>query len=119
MRTRFIDLRISTGENSTEAAEIVVVDGRIEEILPPATATASGDEQWISFDDALVLPGVIDDQVHAPFNFDIPPLFTRSLRNQRHPALLQRLVRNKHDIRLSGKVPRNTRNASLANEYES
>jgi allantoinase len=64
MRTRFIDLRISTGDNTTEAVEIVVDDGRIEEILPPATATASGDEQWISFDDALVLPGAIDGHVH-------------------------------------------------------
>ena len=64
MRTRFVNLRIPKEGNTTEAAELVIEDGRFEEVLPAGTATAAGDEQWINLDGALVLPGVIDGHVH-------------------------------------------------------
>lgn len=68
MRTRFVNLRIPTRENATEAVELIVEDGRFEEILPAGEDTAAGDEQWIDLDGALVLPGAIDGHVH----FDDP-----------------------------------------------
>ena len=68
MRTRYFNLRIPTENNDTEAVELVVTDGRFEEILPAGSETAAGDEQWIDLDGALVLPGVIDGHVH----FDDP-----------------------------------------------
>ena len=64
MRTRFVNLRISTGDNATEAVELLVDDGRFEEILPAGEDTAAGDEEWIDLDGALVLPGAIDGHVH-------------------------------------------------------
>jgi allantoinase len=68
MRTRYFNLRIPTEKNDTEAVELVVTDGRFEEILPEGSETAAGDEQWVDLDGALVLPGVIDGHVH----FDDP-----------------------------------------------
>ena len=68
MRTRFINLRIPSGGNATEPAEIVVADGRFEEILPAGSETAASGEQWVNLRGALVLPGVIDGHVH----FDDP-----------------------------------------------
>jgi allantoinase len=68
MRTRFVNLRIPAGGNELRPAEIVVSDGRFEEILPAGTETAAGNEHWINLQDALVLPGVIDGHVH----FDDP-----------------------------------------------
>ena len=68
MRTRFFNLRIPTEGSDTEAVELVVSDGRFEEILPAGSATAAGDEQWTDLEGALVLPGVIDGHVH----FDDP-----------------------------------------------
>ena len=68
MRTRYFNLRIPTENNDTEAVELVVTDGRFEEILPAGSETAAGDEQWVDLDGALVLPGVIDGHVH----FDDP-----------------------------------------------
>jgi len=64
MRTRFVNLRIPAGGNQTKPAEIVVSDGRFDEVLPAGTETAAGDEQWVNLRDALVLPGVIDGHVH-------------------------------------------------------
>ena len=46
MRTRFVNLRISTGDNATEAVELLVDDGRFEEILPAGEDTAAGDEEF-------------------------------------------------------------------------
>ena len=68
MRTRFVNLRIPAGGNEVQRAEIVVSDGRFDEILPAGSETAAGGEQWINLRDALVLPGVIDGHVH----FDDP-----------------------------------------------
>ncbi len=68
MRTRFVNLRIPAGGNETRAAEIIVADGRFEEILPAGTETAAGGEQWVNLRGGLVLPGVIDGHVH----FDDP-----------------------------------------------
>jgi len=68
MRTRYVNLRISTGENATEAVELLVEDGRFEEIRPAGEDTAAGDEEWINLEGALVLPGAIDGHVH----FDDP-----------------------------------------------
>ncbi|MCU0235245.1 MAG: allantoinase AllB [Thermoanaerobaculales bacterium] len=68
MRTRFINLRIPADGNRTQPAELVVEDGRFEEILPAGGATAAGGEHWVDLEGALVLPGVIDAHVH----FDDP-----------------------------------------------
>ena len=68
MRTRFVNLHIPVGDNETVAAEIVVNDGRFEEISTGDSATAAGGEQWVNLDGALVLPGCIDGHVH----FDDP-----------------------------------------------
>jgi dihydroorotase-like cyclic amidohydrolase len=68
MRTRFFNLRIPGESNVTEAVELVVDEGRFEEVLPAGTVTAAGDEQWVDLEGALVLPGVIDGHVH----FDDP-----------------------------------------------
>jgi len=64
MRTRFVNLRIPAGGNETRAAEIVVDDGRIDEIVTTPGETAAGGETWVNLRDALVLPGVIDGHVH-------------------------------------------------------
>jgi len=63
-----MNLRIPAGGDETRPAEIVVSDGRFEEILPAGTETAAGGEQWINLRGGLVLPGVIDGHVH----FDDP-----------------------------------------------
>ena len=68
MRTRFFNLRIPTAGNDTEAAELLVSDGRFEDIHLGGSATASGDEKWVDLEGALVLPGVMDGHVH----FDDP-----------------------------------------------
>jgi allantoinase len=68
MRTRFFNLRIPTEGNQTEAAELLVSDGRFEDVLLGGSATAAGDEKWVDLEGALVLPGVIDGHVH----FDDP-----------------------------------------------
>ncbi len=68
MRTRYVNLRIPDEGNSTQFAELVVEDGRFEEVLPAGGATAAGGEQWVDLEGALVLPGVIDCHVH----FDDP-----------------------------------------------
>lgn len=68
MRTRFLNLRLAAGENSTEPAELVVDNGRIVDVLPAGTETAAGDERWVNLDGALVLPGVVDchARIHDP-----------------------------------------------------
>ncbi len=68
MRTRFVNLRIPAGGNEVQEAEIVVSDGRFEEIIPAGSETAAGGEQWVNLRGALVLPGLIDGHVH----FDDP-----------------------------------------------
>jgi allantoinase len=68
MRTRYFNLRIPREGNETEAVELIVADGRFEEILPAGTETAAGNEQWVDLEGALVLPGAIDGHVH----FDDP-----------------------------------------------
>ncbi len=68
MRTRFVNMRIPAGGNEVQDVEIVVEDGRFEEILPAGTETAAGGEQWVNLRGALALPGVIDGHVH----FDDP-----------------------------------------------
>ena len=75
MRTRYFNLRTPTEENNTEAVELVVTDGRFEEILPAGTETAAGDEEWIDLGGALVLPGAIDGHVH----FDDPGFTHRDI----------------------------------------
>ncbi len=64
MRTRFVNLRIPSGGNEVEPAELVVEGGRIVAVLPAGTETAAGDERWVNLDGALVLPGAIDGHVH-------------------------------------------------------
>jgi allantoinase len=64
MRTRYFNLRIPGEGNATEAVELVVSDGRFEEILPAGSATAAGEERWVDLEGALVLPGAIDGHVH-------------------------------------------------------
>jgi allantoinase len=68
MRTRYFNLRIPDAGNSTQFAELVVENGRFDEVLPAGGATASGGEQWVDLEGSLVLPGVIDCHVH----FDDP-----------------------------------------------
>jgi allantoinase len=68
MRTRYFNLRIPTEGNETEPVELIVSDGRFEEILPAGSETAAGNEQWVDLEGALVLPGAIDGHVH----FDDP-----------------------------------------------
>jgi len=68
MRTRFVNLRIPDGGNEVREVEIVVEEGRIDEITPAGNETAAGGEQWVNLRGALVLPGVIDGHVH----FDDP-----------------------------------------------
>lgn len=68
MRTRFLNLRIPTGDNATSMREIVVENGRFADILPPEHDTAVGGEEWVNLGGALVLPGAIDGHVH----FDDP-----------------------------------------------
>jgi dihydroorotase-like cyclic amidohydrolase len=64
VRTRFLNLRVPIEDNSTEMREIVVDQGRFVEILPSDHETAVGGEEWINLEGALVLPGVIDSNVH-------------------------------------------------------
>jgi allantoinase len=68
MRRRFINLRVPREANDTEQVELVVNQGRIEEVLPPDSSTAAGEEEWVDLQGALVLPGAIDGHVH----FDDP-----------------------------------------------
>ncbi len=63
-RTRFYNLHIPSGGNSTAPAEIVVQDGRITELAQSGADTAVTDERWVDLRGGLVLPGVIDCQVH-------------------------------------------------------
>jgi allantoinase len=63
MRTRFVNLRVSTTGNDTTPAEIVVNDGVIEEILVPDAQTAVEAEHWEDLGGALVLPGLVDPEV--------------------------------------------------------
>jgi len=64
MRTRFVNLRIPAGGNETKPAEIIVSDGRVEEIMSAGSETAAGGERWVNLGGALVLPGAIDGHVH-------------------------------------------------------
>jgi len=68
MRKRFVNLRRPAGGSSSEPSELVVDEGKVV-IAPAAGAlTVGAEEQWVSLDGALVLPGVIDGHVH----FDDP-----------------------------------------------
>ena len=64
MRTRYFNLRIPGQGNELEPVELIVSDGRFEEILPAGTETAAGNEHWVDLEGALVLPGAIDGHVH-------------------------------------------------------
>jgi allantoinase len=68
VKKRFTDLRVPAGGNETRAASILVIDGRIADIAPPASVPAEADEEIIELGGLLVLPGVIDGHVH----FDDP-----------------------------------------------
>jgi allantoinase len=68
LRTRFLNLRIPTGDNATSMREFVVENGRFVDLLPPEHDTAVSDEEWVNLGGALVLPGAIDGHVH----FDDP-----------------------------------------------
>ena len=68
MRTRFVNARIPAGGNEVREVEIVVTDGRFDEIIPAGSETAAGGEQWVNLRGGLVLPGLIDGHVH----FDDP-----------------------------------------------
>jgi len=68
MRTRFVNLRVPTGGNTTGHAELVVEEGRIVTSVPSTSSTCGADEQWVNLGGALVLPGVVDGHVH----FDDP-----------------------------------------------
>lgn len=63
MRTRFVNLRLSTTGNETAPAELVVHDGIIEEVLVPDAQTAVEAEHWVDLGGALVLPGLVDCDV--------------------------------------------------------
>ena len=63
MRTRFVNLRIPNSGNDTVRAEMLVMDGLIEEVLEAGTQTAVGEEQWVDLENGLVLPGLIDSHV--------------------------------------------------------
>lgn len=71
-RRRFTNLRIPDGGDSTLPCEILVENGLILDVPPPASAPAESNEQSIDLGGRLVLPGVIDGHVH----FDDPG-FTR------------------------------------------
>ena len=71
-RRRFTNLRIPDGGDSTLPCELLVENGRILDVSPPASAPAESNEQSIDLGGRLVLPGVIDGHVH----FDDPG-FTR------------------------------------------
>jgi len=68
MKKRFVNLRVPAKSNTLEEAEILVEDGLIKAIGRAGALTASGGEEWVDLDNALVLPGVIDGHVH----FDDP-----------------------------------------------
>ena len=68
MRRRLTNLRIPTGGNTTAFKEILVVDGRIAEIIPPQEVPHEIDTEVLDLEGALLLPGVIDGHVH----FDDP-----------------------------------------------
>lgn len=68
VRTRFLNLRIPTGENTVSMRELVVENGRYVDLLPPEHETAVNGEEWVNLGGALVLPGAIDGHVH----FDDP-----------------------------------------------
>lgn len=67
-RSRFTNLRIPVGGDLTGPADIIVDDGRIADVVPPASAAIESDEATIDLGGRLVLPGVIDGHVH----FDDP-----------------------------------------------
>jgi allantoinase len=73
MRKRLINLRIPADGPVTSGADTVerdllIRDGRIAEIVPPAGRPAEADEERVDLENALVLPGAIDGHVH----FDDP-----------------------------------------------
>jgi allantoinase len=68
MRKRFVNLRRPAGGISSEPSELVVEHGKVVTAPSLGAVTAGADEQWVSLDGALVLPGVIDGHVH----FDDP-----------------------------------------------
>lgn len=68
MRTRFLNLRVPAGGDTTVAGEIVAEKGRIVAITPTGQETAAEGEEWVDLGGALVLPGAIDGHVH----FDDP-----------------------------------------------
>ncbi len=63
MRTRFVNLRIPNVGNETERAEILVMDGLVEEVLEAGSQTAVGEEHWVDLENGLVLPGLIDSNI--------------------------------------------------------
>jgi allantoinase len=67
-RKRFTNLRIPSGGNDTEPADIVVADGKIMGVAPSGSAPAEADEEVLDLEGRLVLPGAIDGHVH----FDDP-----------------------------------------------
>lgn len=68
MRRRFTNLRLPAGDDETAPAEILVLDGRIAEVLPPGSAPSEAEEDVVDLGGSLVLPGAIDGHVH----FDDP-----------------------------------------------
>jgi hypothetical protein len=54
LRTRFLNLRIPTGDNATSMREIVVENGRFVDLIPPEHETAVSGEEWVNFGGALL-----------------------------------------------------------------
>jgi len=64
VRTRFCNLRIPAGDDTTVPRELVVEDGRFVAVTQAGQETAAEGEEWVDLGGALVLPGAIDGHVH-------------------------------------------------------
>ncbi|MBT8396865.1 MAG: allantoinase AllB [Gemmatimonadetes bacterium] len=68
MKRRLINARIPTGGNGTAFREILVVDGKIAEVVGPGDGAGGEDTEVVDLQGHLLLPGIIDGHVH----FDDP-----------------------------------------------
>jgi len=68
MTMRFVNLRLPAGGNDTEAAEILIENGKIQAVHRGTSPAADDGAATTDLGGALVLPGVIDGHVH----FDDP-----------------------------------------------
>jgi allantoinase len=68
MRKRLTNLRIPVGGDTTASREILIVDGRIAEVIPADQGPVESDVEVVDLEGCLLLPGVMDGHVH----FDDP-----------------------------------------------